>query len=709
MKKEEIMPFDSSAEQVGAWLSLVEMLLAAFKQKQDVQNSENTAHFPDFHLIMRHIFARGAASVNAGKVFPFDNLILKFGLGPFESFCVILALSCEVERKYENVFALLNDVSEIKKPTLGLAAQLYEFALTGGEEVRGIELGVQLFFSPDSDSARFVFQRFADKPEMSRLSCPLSLNKSVLYYLCLDDVGDAPLSDELFGFCEIYQYALYRANSEPLLCHRFETEKVLAAIRSHGETPGYGEDSNAVCLLNIHGQAGGGRRFVLRRSCAELNRDICFADCSVLLRAETPIHELCKTADLLLAHCLLNDSLLCLCDFEIGRENQIHAREFLKALSKSLSLIVLISRERLTMTPPSKCVYHSVEIKTATFEEQQDLWNYFTDFGGYKLKDVSDIKRIVSSYDLPVGHVKDVLALSEMERVSVGEKRITYRNICDAIREKNRVEITAYAELMRTEFTWDDLILSDASVKVLRKVCNRVLYKRVVNDKWEMGRKLPYGRGLSVVLYGPPGTGKTMAAQVIANEIGRDIYRVDLSRMVSKYIGETEKNLGEVFDAARNVNAVLFFDEADALFSKRTEVKEARDKFANTETSYLLQKIEAYNGITVLATNNVTNFDAAFKRRINYFVNIEMPDEESRLKIWQSLISEKLPLDEKVSLKALAKKFELSGSEIKSALIEAAYTAAADDSLITGEILLNAISDEYTKSGRILFEQDKII
>jgi len=200
-----------------------------------------------------------------------------------------------------------------------------------------------------------------------------------------------------------------------------------------------------------------------------------------------------------------------------------------------------------------------------------------------------------------------------------------------------------------------------------------------------------------------------MAAQVIANEIGRDIYRVDLSRMVSKYIGETEKNLGEVFDAARNVNAVLFFDEADALFSKRTEVKEARDKFANTETSYLLQKIEAYNGITVLATNNVTNFDAAFKRRINYFVNIEMPDEESRLKIWQSLISEKLPLDEKVSLKALAKKFELSGSEIKSALIEAAYTAAADDSLITGEILLNAISDEYTKSGRILFEQDKII
>ena len=710
---EKPVQFNTAGEQIEAWKRFCDMLFASLlirRQRGEILRfvpcaaedvfiaMEKTGYdesqiIPEFERLMQSLFECGFKTHEDGLSLPLNNLILKLMLNPFEVLCVVLALATELDRKYEAAFSVLGIANEVKKPTLGLAGELYSMAADTNE--------LEMYFCAhaESNSSRFLFEAFADKPEQSRLSKPLALNKMVLYYLL-----DSRLPfDEIPAYCDFYSTEM---ECEPVLCHKNEIERLTAIIASvkADRNSGQSEQMQAdqTVLLNLHGPDGSGRRFVLRNACIELGLDLIVADCTALLKM--PLHEMRRQAKMLLTYSLLNDAVLCLNYFNITRENQDIAHEMLKFFSSSIGFVAIISNSRMIMTPPNTCIYHGFEIKSTSFDEQHELWSFFTKSGGYETADDVDIEKIISTFDLPAGHIKDILQLAQMEAST--QSAITHRNICDAIREKNRVEIGAFAELMRTEFTWNDLVLGDESVKMLQRVCNRALYKRVVNDKWNMGRKLPYGRGLSVVLYGPPGTGKTMAAQVIANEIGRDIYRIDLSRMISKYIGETEKNLGEVFDAAQNVNAVLFFDEADALFTKRTEVKEAKDKYANTETSYLLQKIEAYNGITVLATNNASNFDVAFKRRINYFVNIDMPDEVQRLKLWQSLITAQMPMADSVNLNALSRKFELSGSEIKSALIEAAYAAASSNSEITQELLLAAIADEYKKSGRIIFEQD---
>ncbi|MDE5591089.1 MAG: ATP-binding protein, partial [Acetatifactor sp.] len=194
---------------------------------------------------------------------------------------------------------------------------------------------------------------------------------------------------------------------------------------------------------------------------------------------------------------------------------------------------------------------------------------------------------------------------------------------------------------------------------------------------------------------------KTMAAQVLARALGLDIYRIDLSQIGSKYIGETEKNLGAVFEAAKFSNAVLFFDEADALFTKRTDVTSSNDKYANAETAYLLQKIEEYSGVSVLATNVMQNFDNAFKRRMTFMIPVEQPGEETRLRLWQKVFPKEAPLEEDIDFGVYARKAELTGSNIKSAALSAAYKAAAEHRKISNRDIIEAIDFEYRRSGRM--------
>ncbi|MCR5098835.1 MAG: ATP-binding protein [Lachnospiraceae bacterium] len=207
-------------------------------------------------------------------------------------------------------------------------------------------------------------------------------------------------------------------------------------------------------------------------------------------------------------------------------------------------------------------------------------------------------------------------------------------------------------------------------------------------------------------MYGAPGTGKTMAAQVVANELGLPLYRVDVSQIFSKYIGETEKNLGVIFEEAKKVNVILFFDEADALFAKRTEVGDSNDRYANAETAYLLQKIEEHNGMTILATNLYHNFDSAFVRRITYVVHIDSPDEATRLRLWKHTLPETCRFSSDVDFEYLAEHFELSGSNIKAILQTAAYYAGGFDRAITMADVIMALRYELEKLGRIIDSTD---
>ena len=273
-----------------------------------------------------------------------------------------------------------------------------------------------------------------------------------------------------------------------------------------------------------------------------------------------------------------------------------------------------------------------------------------------------------------------------------------------AVRRLAGGQIDALARRIRPSRGWDDIVLAPDRKQLLREIVERYRHADAVYDQW--GFAATPSRGQVALFSGPSGTGKTLAAEIVAGQLGLDLFKLDLSAVVSKYIGETEKNLDRVFDAARAGNVVLFFDEADALFGKRSEVRDARDRYANIEVSYLLQRLEAYDGIVTLATNFEKNIDEAFLRRLHMRIEFTIPDETERKAIWEHNLPAGAPLAADVDLAFLARRFELSGGSIRNAALQAAFLGAAGDGIIDMACLIGGVAREYQKLGRLLKESD---
>ena len=268
------------------------------------------------------------------------------------------------------------------------------------------------------------------------------------------------------------------------------------------------------------------------------------------------------------------------------------------------------------------------------------------------------------------------------------------------MRARAGTALSGAVKLVKPGATWDELVLPQKRLDQLREAVNRLMMQVKVLDEWGFLKGRVGGRGVRMLFSGPPGTGKTLSAEVMANALDVDLLVVDLSRVVSKWIGETEKNLASVFDGAERAQAVLFFDEADALFGKRTEVSDAHDRYANLETAYLLQRLERFEGLTILATNLKQNIDAAFTRRLEFSVEFDEPDREQRFKLWRTHIPHHAPLADDVNLYELAALYPVVGGFIRNAAVAAAFLAAADGTPITRHHLVRAVRREYEKAGR---------
>ncbi len=249
---------------------------------------------------------------------------------------------------------------------------------------------------------------------------------------------------------------------------------------------------------------------------------------------------------------------------------------------------------------------------------------------------------------------------------------------------------------------WADMVLPDEAMGQLHEICRRVALRHQVLGKWGFERKLSGGKGINALFHGHSGTGKTMAAEVVAHQLHLDLYKIDLAGVVSKYIGETEKNLDRIFAAAENANAILLFDEADALFGKRSEVRDAHDRYANLEVSYLLQKMEQHEGISILSTNLRQNLDDAFLRRLTFAVQFPFPDEHGRERIWKGIWPRETPLAPDLDAGWLAERFLLSGGNIRNVALAAAFLAAEEDSVVTLAHVLRAVRHEFQKMGKTL-------
>jgi hypothetical protein len=267
-----------------------------------------------------------------------------------------------------------------------------------------------------------------------------------------------------------------------------------------------------------------------------------------------------------------------------------------------------------------------------------------------------------------------------------------------ALRESARGGLDVLAQRIESRATFDDLVVPVSVSGQLREMASQLRHRQRVYDEWGFGDRDNRGLGIAALFAGESGTGKTLAAEAIANEARLDLYRIDLASVVSKYIGETEKNLSRLFDAAEHSGAVLLFDEADALFGKRSEVKDSHDRYANIEVAYLLQRIESYRGLAILTTNMKSALDRAFLRRIRFIVQFPFPDESAREEIWRRQIPAKAPVDG-IDFDALSR-LQLSGGSIRSVVINAAFHAAARDEVIGQDALILAARAEFAKLER---------
>ncbi len=284
---------------------------------------------------------------------------------------------------------------------------------------------------------------------------------------------------------------------------------------------------------------------------------------------------------------------------------------------------------------------------------------------------------------------------------SAGERSVTVEHVHRALRAQLERTLSGVATRIETKQTWDDLVLPADQQDVLLELISRVRFRGKVMDEWGFADKIGRGLGMSVLFSGPPGTGKTMIAGLLAKELGLDLYQVDLSKLVSKYIGEIEKQLGALFDAAESGHAILLFDEADSLFGKRTEVKTSNDRYANLEVNYLLQRMEQFTGISILTTNHEKAIDPAFQRRLAFHLRVPMPDEEQRALMWQAMIPSRAAVAANINVAKLASGFEMSGGYIKNAVVRAAFLAAGEGAVISTTHLQRAARLEYEAMGKI--------
>jgi ATP-dependent 26S proteasome regulatory subunit len=337
-----------------------------------------------------------------------------------------------------------------------------------------------------------------------------------------------------------------------------------------------------------------------------------------------------------------------------------------------------------------------------TARRQQLLQHFLIDDAA---TDDLNLTSLAGQFLLTTGQLRD-LVNSARDMAAQESRPLMNHHLYAAARAHSNPRLETQARKITPRYVWDDLILPDEQITVLHELVDTVRSRPLVLEEWGVGRKLTSSAGVTVLFFGPPGTGKTMAAEVIAGELGFDLYKIDLSGVVSKYIGETEKNLERIFSEAESSNAILFFDEADAIFGKRSEVKDAHDRYANIEVSYLLQRMEAHNGVTILSTNMRANLDEAFMRRLQFALDFPFPRAKDRLRIWQTLFPPDVPRDQDLDLKLLADRFEIAGGNIRNIIVSATYLAATNGQLVTMEHMLHGTRRELQKMGRLVDEAD---
>jgi AAA+ superfamily predicted ATPase len=621
-----------------------------------------------------------------GVLLALPHLSEVFGLEPFEEQCLFISFAPELDRKYEKLFAYLQDDVNIKFPTVDLALKL----LCRGEEER---LQFREYFSPDGKLSRFFLEDEADERAASSLVYKLKLKDRVIRFFLYNENMNTDLTES----AEIVEPEY---NPAPLIFEKELNERMIRYTENNYDT--YKRDGKSL-LFQLCGRQGSGKKLQVQHFCHSFEQKLLMVDLRKLTSGSTSFKVSLGTV---LFEAVLHRAVVCFSHLEClfgddGDDEKIltllDVFKPFKGILFFLSEVHWKPKERFR-----ELVYVSIEMKLPLEHERKILWEHFADV--YNIADWANWAVLSNKFKFTPGQIENaVMTAKNLSSLDQGElEGLTEGNLYSACYGQVHHHLERKATLVRANYRLEDLILPEEQKQQLQNACNQVKYRNTVYDDWGFHKKLSYGKGLSILFSGPPGTGKTMGAQVVARELMLELYKVDLSQVISKYIGETEKNLREIFDEAKYSNAILFFDETDALFGKRSEVKDAHDKYANIEVAFLLQKMEEYDGVTVLATNYLQNIDEAFLRRIQFIIQFPFPDAEQREKLWRGIFPKETPLSEDIDYKYLGKKFEVSGGNIKNMAVYAAFLAAERKRRVGMAEIITAARFEMRKSGKVL-------
>ncbi|MCP4136831.1 MAG: ATP-binding protein [bacterium] len=630
-------------------------------------------------------------SVDMGIELNLFTLAKLFELSSLEIEILAICLAPEIDLKYRKVFSFLqNDVTK-KHPSVDLILNLVSESF---EE----KIDTREYFSHLSPLFKYNLIEFLDNDfdsAMPLLSQELRVNSRISGFL----LGSQFIEEKIAAISH-----LYYTNQEldQLVLPEGIIDQLINFIDFYNDQKE--ENISQRYVFSFHGSYGADKREIAAVLCREIGIPLIVVDLEACMNLNTPFDDVISLA---IRESMLVPAALYLrnCDHIFSEDEQVFflRRSLLEALNNDSWLTFIDSQYPVNIHGEfASHTFIEINLPVPAYAKRRDLWEQNLD--NHPTVENLDLKELSGKFNLSSAQIRDAVATAANQAFwrSPREPQLSIEDIYEACHIHSNQRLKKLAQKIKPRYEWEDMILPDENQTQLKEIITNVRFKHIVYNEWGFDRKLSSGKGFSALFYGPPGTGKTMAADIIAKKLNLDMYKIDLSTVVSKYIGETEKNLSKIFEEAETSNAILFFDEADALFGKRTEVKDSHDRYANIEVGYLLQRIDEYDGVVILASNIKKNMDDAFERRLQFSINFPFPEEESRLRIWKGIFPKEMPLAEDMDFDFVAKKLKISGGNIKNCALAAAFYAAddGDGNLVSFKHLIKGCKREFQKIGR---------